>query len=427
MELDKMLDAHYLNKGTELHGRYVVEDILGEGGFGITYIGRDTLFDTPVAIKEFYPNGIVLRNHDISNEVSISYTASPEIFESGKNRFISEAKVMAKFQKSKGIVNVNDFFEANNTAYIVMEYLAGVTLKDFLKENGPMTADDMLVIMAPLLESLDEIHKAGMIHRDISPDNIMVMANGEVRLMDFGAARDYTEFGEKSLSVILKPGYAPVEQYQTRGMQGPWTDSYALCATFYRCVTGVVPEDSLERVLDDTLKAPSELGVQLPAQIEHALMKGMSVDPSKRYQNLKEFCDDLYSELEEGTDIAPEVGAMDGTEAIALEEPDPEEMSSGDQGASAAAPVNDTSPDTEPKSEEEVISLPEDEPADQAVEVKKSVPEKAVAEGGGKKKSKLPMIAAALVLLIGIGGGAGYHSYQKSLEREVPDLTNMTL
>ena len=206
---------------------------------------------------------------------------------------------MAKFSKDEGIVKALDFFEINNTAYIVMEYLEGITLKQYLRENQRIAPEDLIELLVPLIESLDEIHSQGMIHRDISPDNIMVLPDGRIKLMDFGAARDYTEFGEKSLSIVLKPGYAPPEQYQTHGVQGPWTDIYALCATMYKCITGENPPDAIERVMDDSLKKISEFGIVIPTQEEAAIIKGMSVSAQDRYQNIKDFCEDLYGAYEE--------------------------------------------------------------------------------------------------------------------------------
>ncbi len=206
---------------------------------------------------------------------------------------------MAKFSKDEGIVKALDFFEINNTAYIVMEYLEGVTLKQYLVENKRIDAEDLVELLVPLIESLDEIHSQGLIHRDISPDNIMVLPDGRIKLMDFGAARDYTEFGEKSLSIVLKPGYAPPEQYQTHGVQGPWTDIYALCATMYKCITGENPPDAIERVMDDSLKKISEFGIAIPPQEEEAIIKGMSVSAKDRYQDIKDFCEDLYGAYEE--------------------------------------------------------------------------------------------------------------------------------
>ena len=218
---------------------------------------------------------------------------------------------MAKFSKDEGIVKALDFFEINNTAYIVMEYLEGITLKQYLRENQRIAPEDLIELLVPLIEALDEIHSQGMIHRDISPDNIMVLPDGRIKLMDFGAARDYTEFGEKSLSIVLKPGYAPPEQYQTHGVQGPWTDIYALCATMYKCITGENPPDAIERVMDDHLKKISAFGIPVLPQIEEAIIKGMSVAANDRYQNVGDFCEDLYGGYEENGEPEAEESQAD--------------------------------------------------------------------------------------------------------------------
>ena len=292
-------NLHCLRKGTRLIGRYTIEGVLGQGGFGITYLGIDELHEKKVAIKEFFPQGIVTRNIEYRDTVTVTFVGEKDNYEKGKERFLKEARTMAKFSKDEGIVKALDFFEINNTAYIVMEYLEGITLKQYLRENQRIAPEDLIELLVPLIESLDEIHSQGMIHRDISPDNIMVLPDGRIKLMDFGAARDYTEFGEKSLSIVLKPGYAPPEQYQTHGVQGPWTDIYALCATMYKCITGENPPDAIERVMDDSLKKISEFGIVIPTQEEAAIIKGMSVSAQDRYQNIKDFCEDLYGAYEE--------------------------------------------------------------------------------------------------------------------------------
>ena len=292
-------NLHCLRKGTRLIGRYTIEGVLGQGGFGITYLGMDELHEKPVAIKEFFPQGIVTRNIEYQDTVTVTFVGEKDNYEKGKERFLKEARTMAKFSKDKGIVKALDFFEINNTAYIVMEYLEGVTLKQYLRENKRIDAEDLVELLVPLIEALDEIHSQGLIHRDISPDNIMVLPDGRIKLMDFGAARDYTEFGEKSLSIVLKPGYAPPEQYQTHGVQGPWTDIYALCATMYKCITGENPPDAIERVMDDHLKKISAFGIPVLPQIEEAIIKGMSVAANDRYQNVGDFCEDLYGGYEE--------------------------------------------------------------------------------------------------------------------------------
>ena len=292
-------NLHCLRKETRLIGRYTIEGVLGQGGFGITYLGIDELHEKKVAIKEFFPQGIVTRNIEYEDTVTVTFVGEKANYEKGKERFLKEARTMAKFSKDEGIVKALDFFEINNTAYIVMEYLEGITLKRYLRENQRIAPEDLIELLVPLIESLDEIHSQGMIHRDISPDNIMVLPDGRIKLMDFGAARDYTEFGEKSLSIVLKPGYAPPEQYQTHGVQGPWTDIYALCATMYKCITGENPPDAIERVMDDSLKKISEFGIVIPLQEEAAIIKGMSVSAKDRYQDIKDFCEDLYGGYEE--------------------------------------------------------------------------------------------------------------------------------
>ena len=299
-------NLYCLRKGTRLIGRYTIEKVLGQGGFGITYLGMDELHKKKVAIKEFFPQGIVTRNIEYEDTVTVTLVGEKENYDKGKERFLKEAQTMAMFSKDKGIVKALDFFEINNTAYIVMEYLEGVTLKQYLRENERIDAEDLVELLVPLIEALDEIHSQGLIHRDISPDNIMVLPDGRIKLMDFGAARDYTEFGEKSLSIVLKPGYAPPEQYQTHGVQGPWTDIYALCATMYKCITGENPPDAIDRLVDDHLKKISAFGIPVLPQIEEAIIKGMSVAAKDRYQNVGDFCEDLYGGSEERSVLGAE-------------------------------------------------------------------------------------------------------------------------
>ena len=244
---------HHLRPGSKLNGRYLVGRSLGQGGFGITYIGRDLLLDTRVAIKEYYPSGIASRNVAFSPEITISDQRQVDSIEEGKRKFLSEARALAQFADDPGVVTVRDFFEANNTAYIVMEYLDGHDLRSILRLTR-FSADDIFERMRPVMDALEKIHQVGIIHRDISPDNIMLLKSGTVKLMDFGAARQLDLSGNTSVSVILKTGFAPEEQYRSKGHQGPWTDVYALCATIYCCITGLKPDDALERTRLDELK-----------------------------------------------------------------------------------------------------------------------------------------------------------------------------
>lgn len=290
-------NSYRLQRNTGLIGRYVIQKVLGQGGFGITYLGIDKLYGNKVAIKEYYPQKIAMRKAQYEDVVTVTSIEEKNNYNKGKKRFLDEAQVMARFNKNEGIVKILDFFEANNTAYIVMEYLEGITLKQYLGKYGVLQFRNLIEMMLPLLEALIEIHSQGLIHRDISPDNIMVQHNGKLKLMDFGAARDYTESGNKSLTVILKPGYAPPEQYQTHGVQGPWTDIYALCATIYKCLTGITPPDAIARVMDDKFKEPDQLDGKLSPDIKKILWKGMNIFPEERYQDIVEFGEDVYDAL----------------------------------------------------------------------------------------------------------------------------------
>ena len=282
---------HHLQPGTVLAEKYVVGAALGEGGFGITYLGLNTRLDLKVAIKEYFPFGYVHRVATMSSTVTDrTETTDEEFFEKGRERFLAEAKVLAKFNNETGIVSVHDFFEENNTAYIVMEYLEGQTLKAYLQKKGRLSYDETLSLLMPAMKSLDKVHEKGLIHRDISPDNIM-LTDDKVKLLDFGAAR--AAEGNKSLSVMLKHGYAPEEQYRRKGEQGPWTDVYALSATIYKCITGATPDDASERAYKDELKAPSEYGIKIDPVCEAALMKGMSVYSDNRYRTIKELINGL--------------------------------------------------------------------------------------------------------------------------------------
>ena len=290
-------NSYSLQRNTGLIGRYVIQKVLGQGGFGITYLGIDKLYGNKVAIKEYYPQKIAMRKAQYEDVVTVTSIEEKNNYNKGKKRFLDEAQVMARFNKNEGIVKILDFFEANNTAYIVIEYLEGITLKQYLGKYGVLQFRNLIEMMLPLLEALIEIHSQGLIHRDISPDNIMVQHNGKLKLMDFGAARDYTESGNKSLTVILKPGYAPPEQYQTHGVQGPWTDIYALCATIYKCLTGITPPDAIARVMDDKFKEPDQLDGKLSPDIKKILWKGMNIFPEERYQDIVEFGEDVYDAL----------------------------------------------------------------------------------------------------------------------------------
>ena len=292
------LPRHHMRPFTILAGKYLIGNAIGEGGFGITYIGMDLNLEVKVAIKEYYPQGAAVRDCRTNDSTVWSYSKSTQVFfEEGREKFINEAKTIAKFRNVPEIVGVIDFFRENQTAYIVMEYLDGQTLKQYLKvKGGKIPADELLRMMKPLIASLGKLHAQGLIHRDISPDNIMIMKDGSIKILDFGGARDFVSQNGKSMSVLVKHGYAPEEQYRSRGDQGPWTDVYALCATMYRCITGKIPPEALDRLYEDELKPISSFGVNCPKYVEQAISKGLSVRKDGRYQSMEELYDALYKE-----------------------------------------------------------------------------------------------------------------------------------
>ncbi len=276
---------HHIKPGTILNNKYVIGNALGEGGFGITYVGRDLTLDIKVAVKEFYPSGYANRNNERSNSITLATEKQREFFQKGKERFLYEARSLARFSGEKGVVFVREYFESNKSAYIVMEYLDGINLSEYLQRNGTFEAEKIFRLMLPIMSSLEKMHSEGIIHRDISPDNVMYLKDGTLKLMDFGSARFFTN-GEKEMSVMVKQGYAPEEQYRRNGNQGPWTDVYGLCATIYSCITGKVPEGSLNRQRTDTLKPPSEMNIRISPQLESVLMYGLAPLKENRCPNM---------------------------------------------------------------------------------------------------------------------------------------------
>ncbi|MDZ5473047.1 protein kinase [Bacillus sp. 31A1R] len=294
----------HLVPGTILHEKYLVGRVLGQGGFGITYLGWDLQLDMKLAIKEYMPRDFATRN---SGEAEVTFfTGNVKThFVNGMNKFLEEAKILAKYNNHPGIVSVRDFFKENGTAYLVMYYLDGIDLKKYLDQyGGSLSYEQGLAIMLPVMDALATVHKDGILHRDISPDNIYITMKGEVKLLDFGAARHAMNDSNKSLSVILKPGYAPEEQYRSKGNQGPWTDIYGLAATFYRVLTGKVPTESLDRLEEDTLIPPSRLGVTIPPFAEAAIIKALSIRAQDRFQSMESFQQALLGQLNQANQMS---------------------------------------------------------------------------------------------------------------------------
>ncbi len=288
-----------LRIGTTLaNGRYLLGRALGEGGFGITYIAWDATLKLAVAIKEYYPEQYVTRDVRRHNTILPLSGQGEDIFRAGKRKFMDEAQRLAQFTQNPGIVTVRDFIEENDTAYIVMEYIAGKTLADYARQqpDGRIPPAELLPLLRMPLDALCVIHSHDMLHRDISPENAILSNLGYVKLIDFGAARDLDlgNLTERSRSVMLRPGYAPLEQYSRTGKQGPWTDVYALCATIYALLTGVTPPTVQDRLLGEALASPRALGVPISQPIEDALFAGLAVLPEQRTQSVDGLIAALY-------------------------------------------------------------------------------------------------------------------------------------
>ena len=251
-------ESFALKPGTILEGKYLVGEMLGQGGFGITYIGFDLLLEQKVAIKEYYPmsTGMVSREGH-STVVWSSAMMGKTGTQKGFDSFLKEARKMAKLGGIPGVVGVKSVFIQNETAYIVMDFIEGETLLKKLQKNGPMDFDSCVKLMTPIMQALAEVHEHGIIHRDISPDNIMVRPDGKLILLDLGAAKDLDIQGNdgsvQSSQMVAKHGFSPIEQYSKSGKVGPWTDIYAMAATIYYCCTGILPPPATDRTIDDTL------------------------------------------------------------------------------------------------------------------------------------------------------------------------------
>jgi len=294
-------EAIHMEPGTILHDRYIIGKILGFGGFGITYIGWDGKLEQKVAIKEYLPGEFSTRMPGQS-QVTVFNGEKSEQFHDGMKKFIDEAKRLAKFQNEPGIVKIFDSFEENETAYIIMEYLDGETLTDYLKREKTIPEDQAVNMLMPVMNSLQTVHAEGLLHRDIAPDNIFLTKNGDVKLIDFGASRYATTSHSRSLTVIIKPGYSPEEQYRSRGDQGPYTDVYAIAATLYKMITGKTPPDAMERRAKyenqnkDILEEPHKLNKEISVNREVAILNAMNVRIEDRTPDVAAFLNELNAD-----------------------------------------------------------------------------------------------------------------------------------
>ncbi len=284
--------AGQLPVGTILQGsdnrHYQIGAAKGQGGFGITYAAMNLQTGQRVAIKEYYPNHCANRDH--SNRV-MPLTGHDDEYTKGIKCFLEEAMMLSAVGALPSVVTVIEYFEANGTAYLVMEYVDGSPLHDVVSKKGHFTAQAFLPLLPALLKDLSVLHKAGIIHRDISPDNLILTDSGNLKLLDFGSARSLNN--SKGMTVLLKPGFSPVEQYQSSG-QGPYTDIYALASTIYYCLTGTIPPPAFDRMTKDTLQKPNSLGAGLTTEQENALLWALSVRPEDRPSSADAFASKLF-------------------------------------------------------------------------------------------------------------------------------------
>ncbi len=292
-------ELYYLSPGTPLKSpdgkEYIIGEVIGFGGFGIIYLAWEKGLERKVAIKEYYPSEMVTRGVG-EQQVSVFSNKREAQYKKGLNNFLQEASIMSLCADCDNVCNSYNRFEANGTAYMVMEYLSGKTLKSYVKErNGePLEESEILSFMIQTLVGLGEIHKRGVVHLDIAPDNIYVMPDGKIKIADFGAAKS-KKIKKDDTEVVLKPGFAPPEQYRANAKVGPEADIYAVGANLYWLLTGQVPLEATDRENVDEMEEPAMLTIVSPA-LNNATMRAMAVKPELRYRNTQELIADLRKE-----------------------------------------------------------------------------------------------------------------------------------
>ena len=298
-----------LKAGTVLNSRYTVGRVLGQGGFGITYVAWDEKLAARVAVKEYMPGELAARMD--GRTLTMMTAAKRDDFAYGQERFQEEARILAKFMGQPNIAGVTDYFDENGTSYFVMDYIEGISFKTYIANaGGKVSVQEALDVMIPVLGALTAVHAEGFIHRDVTPDNIYITKDGNVKLLDFGSARYSIGDKSKSLDVILKVGYAPKEQYIRRSRQGPYTDVYSCAACFYAALTGFLPPESLERMDEDTLVPVSQCGVEIPEYLDKAILKGLAVQPEDRFQTAGEFLEAI--ENQQVVEVKPQKQEKEG-------------------------------------------------------------------------------------------------------------------
>ena len=376
-EAQEETDRSILQAGTKLNGHILVGKVMGKGGFGVTYLGYDCRMDKVVAVKEYFPNGIVYRSG--GTEVLLADVKSKEVFSRGADKFYDEAQMVAQFNGNPNIVSVFEYFRENNTVYLVMEFLDGITLKDYIKKRENLSDGQVLFVFNKMASALSITHSAGVLHRDISPDNIMLCTDGKVKLIDFGAARQIMEESASNLTVVLKPGYTPMEQYTKKGQQGAWTDIYSLGVSLYYARTGILLDDPYERLDNDREFEENRHGIN--KDLWAILKKCTMISASDRYASAIELKKALASV---SAPLRPEPISV-GSEDVGKEE----NGSSGDADRSLQTdePGKKETEQTGGEPEEMSLNLTADLPVDDSGMTRRSTSIKRKAAGTVKNGS----------------------------------------
>ena len=288
---DQQLGLHTRLK----NGEYMIGRQLGQGGFGITYIGMDTTLLQTVAIKEYFPFGAVRRND--RNEIELNDEKYRKDYEKGLESFLCEGRILARFSNLTAVVGVKNFFHENNTAYLVMDYVEGLSVREYVKRYGVLSPDRTLFLVQQVIADMQMIHHKQVLHRDVSADNLIITHNGSLKLIDFGATRQEFTKNQYTGTILCKQGYSAIEQYSTGRNQGPWTDIYGLCASIYFMLTGVVPDSAPDRIQNDCVRSLVQMDeIAMPKVQKEAIMKGLAVEVEHRYHTMAELYAALYGE-----------------------------------------------------------------------------------------------------------------------------------